>query len=167
MNHGWSGSSTISTSCFSGHTPETRKPFLAGLPVLVRDLVPVPVPLQDLRGPVLPSGQRVLGERDGVEPEPHGAALVLDRPLIRQDVDDGMGGAGVELRRVGLGQAGHVPSELDHRTLGPQADAEEGHSALPRVLRGLDLAWDAPVAEAAGDQDAVDPAEVRVGPIVD
>src|SRR5262245_40030494 len=28
-NHGWSGSSTISTSCFSGHTPEIRNPFFS------------------------------------------------------------------------------------------------------------------------------------------
>ena len=28
-NQGWSGSSTISTSCFSGHTPETRNPFFS------------------------------------------------------------------------------------------------------------------------------------------
>ena len=48
----------------------------------------------------------------------------------------------------------------------PEADAEERHLVLARVPDRLDLALDAAVAEAAGDQDAVDAGEMRRGPVL-
>ena len=45
--------------------------------------------------------------------------------------------------------------ELDHRDLHPEADPEVGDRALAGDPRRLDLALDAALAEAAGDQDPV------------
>src|SRR5690606_26514690 len=54
-----------------------------------------------------------------------------------------------------------VPGELDGRDLHAEADAEIRDVAFTGILGGEDLALDAAVAEAAGDQDAVDVADDR------
>src|SRR5262249_15946833 len=124
----------------------------------------MPMTLLDVRRPVLARRQRVLGQRDGVDPESHPTALIPDHPLLREDVDHRMWGGGVEFGGVRLGEAGDVPGELDHRALEAEADSEEWHSVLARVLGGLDLPGNPPVPEAARDEDSVDSAEVRGGP---
>src|SRR3989440_509421 len=101
-------------------------------------------------------GHRALGHQDGIEAQAHGAALVGERPLLGEEIDHEVRGAGSELRRVGALQAAHGPCELDHRTLHAETDAEVGHALLARVAHRLDLALDAAVAEAPGHQDAVD-----------
>ena len=67
----------------------------------------------------------------------------------------GNGRLGVELGGVGAVHAGHVAGELDHRDLHPEADPQVGDLALAGDPRRLDLALDAALAEAAGDQDPV------------
>src|SRR5262245_56190389 len=61
----------------------------------------------------------------------------------------------VELGRMGSGQPDDIPSELDRRALHAQANAEEGDPAFTDVMNGFNFAFDAPLAEAAGDEDAV------------
>ena len=70
----------------------------------------------------------------------------------------------VELRAVGVLQADDVAGELDHRALQAQADAEERHLLLAGKADRLDLALAAAIAETAGDQDAVQPAEHALRP---
>ena len=65
-----------------------------------------------------------------------------------------MGGQAGELRAVGVGPPGHMPGIFDDGDLHPQADAEIRHILLPGVLRRQDHPLDAPVAEAAGHQNA-------------
>src|SRR5205807_296056 len=78
--------------------PQTRHAqavLLEGLEVVVVDLVPVAVTLTDHRlGPVEARSHRALGHQDGIEAQPHGAALVGERPLLGQEIDH-------EVRRAG------------------------------------------------------------------
>src|SRR3972149_1526685 len=148
--------------------PETRDPeavLFQVLEVLVVHLEAVAVALLNDPLPVGPGSGAPLGEQDRVEPQPHGAALGPHGALLGEQVDDLVARAGVELRRVGVGQPADGPGELDDRALHPEADAEEGHSALAGVADGADLPLDAAVAETARDQDAVDPLEVRGGAV--
>lgn len=55
--------------------------------------------------------------------------------------------------------AADAASELHDSALHAEADAEEGDVALPAKPNGRDLALDAALAEAAGDDDAVDVGE--------
>ena len=61
----------------------------------------------------------------------------------------------VELAGIRVGDPGDVAGIFDHGDLHAQADAEIGYPVLPGVFRRQDHAVDAPVAEAAGDDDAV------------
>ena len=58
-----------------------------------------------------------------------------------------------------------MPSEvarrLDHGELHAEADAEERHVVLAGEAGGVDHALRAALAEAAGNEDAVDPVEAR------
>ena len=87
-NHGWSGSSTISTSRPSWNVPETTRPGVDELlAVLVVDLVAVAVALVDDELAVGLARLRALGELDRLRAEPHRAAEVLDLLLLGQQVD--------------------------------------------------------------------------------
>src|SRR3990172_6370498 len=108
--------------------PEARDPeavLFQVLEVVVVHLEAVAVALLDDPLPVGPGGGAPLGEQDRVEPQPHGAALGPHGALLEQQVDDLVARAGVELRRVGVGQPADGPGELDDRALHPEADAEE------------------------------------------
>ena len=63
-------------------------------------------------------------------------------------------------------EAAHVARELDHGHLEAEADAEEGDSVLPGVADRRHLALDAAVAEAAGNEHAVNPGEMRLGAVL-
>src|SRR6266403_2244430 len=149
--------------------PQTRHAqavLLEGLEVVVVDLVPLAVTLTDHRlGPVEARSHRALGHQDGIEAQPHGAALVGERPLLGQEIDHEVRRAGGELGRVGALQAAHGPCELDHGTLHAEADAEVRHALLARVAYRLDLALDAAVAEAPRHQNTVDVGEVGGGAV--
>ena len=122
-------------------------------PERVAALIPVAVPLPDLRRTVGFSGAGALRQHAGVLAQPHGAALVGDAHLIGHQVDDRMGGGFGKLGAVGVGPACGVAGELDDRDLHAQADAEVGYAVLPSVLCRQDHAFDAAVAEAARHQD--------------
>ena len=79
--------------------------------------------------------------------------------LFGQQVDHRVGRLGIELGGVGAVHAGDVTGELDHRDLHPEADPEVGDPLLAGDLGGADLALDAALAEAAGDQDPVEALE--------
>ena len=56
---------------------------------------------------------------------------------------------------MGAGETGHVTGKFDDCNLHAQADAQIGGACGPGVLGGCDHALNAPVAKAAGYQDAV------------
>ena len=53
-------------------------------------------------------------------------------------------------------KSGDVAGVFDRGALHAEADAEERHLVFARVLNGVDHALNAALAEAAGNQDAVD-----------
>jgi hypothetical protein len=143
-NHGWSLSSTISTSRPSGDWPLRRRPA---------DLEPVAVPLVDDLLPVDRSGLGAGLEPRRVQPEAHRAALVLHVPLVGHEVDHRVLGEHVELGRVDVLRADHLPSELDHGALETEAQPEIRNPVVAGEMGSEDLALDAAVAEAARDED--------------
>src|SRR5207302_3448922 len=119
------------------------------------ELVPVPVAFQDFRAAVRLVGAGTLFQHAGIGAQAHGPPLLLDLALVGHEVNDRGWPVWDEFRAVGVAEAGHVPSELDHRALHPEAQTEEGHLLLPGVADRRDLALDAPPAKAAGHDDAV------------
>ena len=125
------------------------------LTVVVVELVAVAVALPDLALAValghLGAGQ----DGAGVLAQTHGAALGDAALLVGHQVDDVVMTLGGELAGVGVGVAQNVAGELHDHDLHTEADAEVGDIVLAGVLCGLYHAFDAAVAKAAGDDDAV------------
>src|SRR6266542_138876 len=142
------------------HPRHAQPVLLHALQIVVVDLVAVTVTLLDDALAIQARGMTALAEHDRVEAEPHRPALGLEIPLLGQEVDDGMPGGRVELRRVGAVEPADVPGELDDRALHAQTDAEVRHPALPGIADRLDLALDPAIAEAAGHENPVHVAEV-------
>src|SRR5262249_54832252 len=67
-------------------------------------------------------GQRSRSELARVAPQPHGAAEIVDAEEVAQLVDHLGAGVRVALRRVGVGEAGHVARVLDGGPLEAVAD---------------------------------------------
>ena len=68
--------------------------------------------------------------------------------------------AGIELAGVCVLKAADVARELDAGGLHAEADAEVGRAGLAGVADGVEHALDAALAEAAGDEDAVEAFEL-------
>ena len=94
-------------------------------------------------------------ELAGIETEPHRAPLVGDVALLRQQVDHGVAGEGVELGAVGIGLAQQVAAELDDGTLHPEAKPKVGRERGPGEACRGDLALDAAMTEPSRDHHAV------------
>jgi hypothetical protein len=91
--------------------------------------------------------------------EAHRGTEVADALLLLLEANDRMGGALVELGGVGALQTADIPGILDGGHLHAEADSEEGNAGLPRIPSGQDLAFNAAIAKAAGDEDALDLAD--------
>src|SRR5579859_664652 len=132
------------------------QPFLfEDVTVGVVELVAVPVPLHDHVFAVGRLRLRARLETAGIAAQPHGATLLRDTGLLREQADDRDGRARRELGGVHIVRAEDVPRELDHHHLHAEAEAEIRDLALAGVARGQDLALDAALAEAAGHDDTV------------
>ena len=94
------------------------------------------------------------GQACRIEAETHRAALVLDLPLVRHEVDHRGGGEQVELGRVGIRGTHDVARKLDHPALQAQAQAQVRHTVLASVACSEHLALDATMAEPSWDEDA-------------
>ena len=134
---------------------------------VVVELIAVAVALGDLLRAVGLIGKGVVaGDAAGIGAQAHGAPLVGNAPLVGHQVDDRMGSGLGQLAGVGVRHAAHVAGKLHHGHLHAQADAQEGHLLLPCIAHRGDFALDAPVAEAAGDQNAVGPRQKPGGVLV-
>ena len=163
-NQGWSVSSTISTIVPSGLMPVGDEAVLLEVPpVGVVELVAVAVPLVDQVDAVGLAGHAVGGQGARPGAEPHRAAALADRLLVGHQADDGVLGRLCRTRCCWRPRARARPGELDDGALHPQADAEVRDAACPGVADRLDLALDPPHPEPAGHEDAVDPAQDRLG----
>ena len=97
---------------------------------------------------------RAGGQAGRVEAQAHRAALVLHVALVGHEVDDRVLGEHVELGRVGV-RACRATSRANSMTAHwrPRQRPEVRDPLLARVVGGEDLALDAAMAEAAGDED--------------
>ena len=105
-------------------------------------------------------------ELDGLRPEAHGAAEILDLLLLREQVDDGERRLGIHLRRVGAVHPADVTRELGDRDVHAEADAEVRDLLLARDAAGEDLPLPPARAEPAGDEHAVGVLELVDGLLV-
>src|SRR4051794_15624918 len=138
------------------HEARMLEPLAEG----VVHLVAVAVALVDHGLAVDLAGAGAVVELHGVGAEPHRATHVADLLLLRQEVDDREWRLGVELGGVRALHAGHVPREVGDGDLHAQADAQVRHAVLARVAGSCDLALDPALAEAAGDEEAIDGGEL-------
>ena len=120
------------------------------------------------------SGQREPGCSRDVAAEAHGTAQIALGVTV---FDLAFGGlpfgdqrnhrvrrARVELGAVRALETGDVARKLDHRHLHAKADAEIRNAVRARVVHGLNLAFDAALAETARHQDRVGPVEQAPSP---
>ena len=99
------------------------------------------------------------GEFDVLAAEAHVTAETFDFFLFGEDVDDGIDAGGLELGGVSVGEFADVAGVFDDGHLETEADAEEGDFIFAGEADAFDFAFDAAVAEAAGDDDTVEALE--------
>src|SRR5215469_3150966 len=131
--------------------------------VLAVELIPVPVPLADLRRPVVGARRkRPLLQHAGPRAQPHRSAHLFHAQQFAQFVDHPVLRCRIELARIRILQPAHIARKFDARRLHPQADAEIRHQFLPRIPDRVEHPFDAPLAEPARHQDAVESLELRL-----
>ena len=91
----------------------------------------------------------------GIAAQPQGASLVDVLALAGHEINDLMGALFVELAGVCIGHPGHIPGVLNDGNLHTKANSEEGQIVGPGVVCGGNHTCNAPVTEAAGNDDAV------------
>ena len=155
-NHGCSGTSTISTSrSFGAQAGQLQTGVGERLTEDVVELIAVAVALVNHRLTIGGHGAGLRLQTAGIRAQPHGTALLGDVLLLGHQVDHRVLGGLGEFGAVSVGHTGHVTGVLDDRQLHAQADAKIGDVVLPGIAGRANHALDAPVAEAAGHDDAV------------
>src|SRR3954463_719698 len=113
----------------------------------------MPMALADLEVAVDAMCERVGLDLAGPRAQAHGAAELVDAAQLAQLIDDAVRGGLVELARVRAFEHAHVARKLDAGRLHAEANAEVGDFLLARVADSVQHAFDAALAEAAGNQD--------------
>lgn len=128
-----------------------------GRTVYVGDFVSMTVSfVNDFLAAVEFAGLAAFLEFARIDAEAHGAAFFGDVFLVGHEVDDRIGSVGDEFGGVCVFHAAYVSGEFNDSALHAEAESEEGDVVHPGIADGGNLAFDAAVAEAAGDDDAVD-----------
>lgn len=115
--------------------------------------------VDDLLTAVEFSGFAAFLELARIDAKAHGAAFFGDVFLVWHEVDDRVLGVRDEFGGVCAGHAAYISGKFNDGALHTEAEAEERDLIDARILDGVDLALDAAVAEAAGNDDAVDTLE--------
>lgn len=115
--------------------------------------------VDDLLTAVEFSGFAAFLELARIDAKAHGAAFFGDVFLVWHEVDDRVLGVRDEFGGVCAGHAAYISGKFNDGALHTEAEAEERDLIDARILDGVDLAFDAAIAEAAGDDDAVDALE--------
>ena len=134
---------------------EDHAPIQQVRAIIIVHLIAVAVALIDHRGAVQAIGLGLRIQGAGVLTQAHGAAHVRYILLLRQNVDHRVGGGRVDLCRVGVCHAQHIPGKFNNGNLHTQADPQVGYSVGAGVAAGVDFAFYAAGAKAAGYQNAV------------
>ncbi len=139
---------------------ETQAAFGQNFLVLAIELVTMPVTFADFGYSVSLSRQAAVGQQARISTQAHGAAQLVDAFELAQLVNDAIGGGRIALGGIGVLEATDVAREFDHRRLHAETDSEIRYFPLARVADGRDHAFHAPLAESAGNQDAVELVEI-------
>src|SRR3954452_17030632 len=121
----------------------------------------MPMALADLEVAVDAMCQRVGLDLASPRTQAHGAAELVDAAQLAQLIDDAVRGGLVELAGIRAFEHAHVSRKLDARRLHAEADPEVRNLLFARVADRVQHAFDAALAEAAGDEDAVIIFELR------
>ena len=124
------------------------------LAVVVVELIAVAVAFADFPFAVRAEHCRVFLNNAGIRAETQSAALV-DLVVLPGHKVDYVGYGAVKFARVGVFDARDVSRELNDRNLHSEADAEVGEVVFSCVLGAENHAFDAALAEAAGNDNAV------------
>src|SRR5262245_4709522 len=116
----------------------------------------MPMALMYFAYPVHFLGQSSLSKHAGIGPQPHCSTLVIDRLLVRHQMNDGIGGSLVEFGAVCASQFGDIPRKLDRCALHAQAQAKKRNLVFPGVSNRSDFPFDTTRAESARNQDTID-----------
>ncbi len=137
--------------------PVGRREYQAGLFQVLYvprvHLVPVPVPLGDLLFLIETHRQGVFPDVCRVIAEAHRAAKLMESFLFGKESN--YMGALPEFLAGGVSDAELVAGIFDDSQLEPQAEPKEGYFIFAGKPDCFDLAFDAPLAEPSGNQDAV------------
>src|SRR6266849_4325286 len=121
---------------------------------LIVELVAMAVALEDNGFAIGPVG--LCAGRQAADPvsQAHGTTLVGHLALRGHQIDDRVGTLGSEFGTVGSWKPQDIARELDDRNLHTQAQPQVRLARAARKVGGFDLALDAAMAEAAGNDDA-------------
>ena len=97
-------------------------------------------------------GQRTRLDLASPGPQPHGAAQFFDAAQFAQLVDHAMRSGRIEFAGIGVRQPADIARKLNAGRLHAKANAEVRNLVLARVTDGLEHAFDAALAEAAGNE---------------
>ena len=143
--------------------PSIRRDAAEGHPGVAKHLSILVVELEAMAVPfvhdLLAVGlvrQRAGHELAWVQAEAHGAAHLVDVPLLGHEVDHRCRREGCELRRVGVRRVKGLAGEVDHCALHTEAQAEVRDPVVTRVAGGHHLSLDAAVSEPARHHDPGD-----------
>ena len=107
-------------------------------------------------------GKRIRLDLAGPRAQTHGAAQFFHAAQFAQFVDHAMRSGRIEFAGVGVRQAADIARKFNARRLHAKANAEVRNLVLARIADGLEHAFDAALAEAAGHEDAVVVFELRL-----
>ena len=96
-----------------------------------------------------------IGDMARIGTEAHGAALVSDVLLLRQQIDHILRVL-LEFRGCGLRESSDITCKLNHGTLHAKADPEEGNILLTDMANGGEFSLDTTGAKTRGYQESVD-----------
>src|SRR6266702_4013102 len=121
---------------------------------LIVELVAMAVALEDNGFAIGPVG--LCAGRQAADPasQAHGTTLVGHLSLRGHQIDDRVRTLGIEFGTVGSWKPQDIACELDDRNLHTQAQPQVRLARAARKVGGFDLALDATMAEAAGNDDA-------------
>ncbi len=135
-----------------------QSPLFQTPPVIVVELIAVPVALPDFRPAVSFVSQRAGHKSASVSPKPHGSAemaLLQILFLLFHYVDYRVPGCAVYFRGVGVLQAADIAAVFNGGELHAVTKAKERNFVFPDVFYGPDFAVGAAAAESARNDDAV------------
>ncbi len=136
--------------------------LLEAFAVGVVELVAVSVTLADVLCAVCLGGERTVAQGAVVGAEAHCAAEIGDVFLLFHKVNHVVGRGVVHLCAVGVGEAEDVAGKLYHHALHAEAYTESGHIVLAAPSESHKLALDTALAEAGGDNHAVETGKALV-----